>query len=452
MGGWKSAIELAPKIGKVVSKAFGEGGTKAVEQVAKISKAEMKHAKDLRKGEAAIKSIGSPKIKVSGVDLSRFSYKNGTFWDLKRPITSYSRKEFARLQSHYTNLFLLRNKSGYKAWESTLPKANFTPKFNTLNKTLNKESKIIGRGSKVVGKEIPSLGGNTAETIAKQKWYQNVENWKKAGKLGVAGMNKTGRAIHGTAEFGFRAARGVIKNSKDLAILAGTGWAAYNIYNGNGIVKPILGAVGGKGARQGGAVNIAEQLIAGEGAPQLHDNLSGMVDGVVGEAGDVYYRLKDGTIAVVDEAGNLYRGGKDMIAGAFNGNGMVNNGNGYYDPTTAQYPSMSAVQGVQGQAGTGGGLMDNVNSALSNITGGNISKMNLASLLLASYMMFGRVGWFSKIAGLALGGMTMKNVNQRSVHTQEQQQNRTMQAAVAPQVAAIPAPEEDASMTVHRRR
>ena len=78
--------------------------------------------------------------------------------------------------------------------------------------------------------------------------------------------------------------------------------------------------------------------------------------------------------------------------------------------------------------------------------------MNLASMLLASYMMFGRFGWFSKIAGLALGGMTMKNVNQRSVHAQEQQMNRPIQAAVAHQVAATPAPEEDASMTVHRRR
>ena len=54
MGGWKSAIELMPKIGKVMGKAFGEGGTKAVEQVAKISKAEMKQAKDLRKAEGAI--------------------------------------------------------------------------------------------------------------------------------------------------------------------------------------------------------------------------------------------------------------------------------------------------------------------------------------------------------------------------------------------------------------
>lgn len=135
----------------------------------------------------------------------------------------------------------------------------------------------------------------------------------------------------------------------------------------------------------------------------------------------------------------------------FNGNGMVNHGNGYYDPTTAQYPSMSAVQGIQGQAGMGGGLMNNLNSALSNVTGGNISKMNLASLLLASYMMFGRFGWFSKIAGLALGGMTMKNVNQRSVQV-PQQMNLPMQAAVAPQVAATPATEEDHSMTVHRRR
>lgn len=110
MGGWKSAIELVPKIGKVMGKAFGEGGTKAVEQVAKISKAEMKQAKDLRKAEGAIKSIGSPKINVSGVDISRFSYKNGKFWDLKHANTSYSRKEFAQLQSHYSNLFKGGNK------------------------------------------------------------------------------------------------------------------------------------------------------------------------------------------------------------------------------------------------------------------------------------------------------------------------------------------------------
>ena len=175
------------------------------------------------------------------------------------------------------------------------------------------------------------------------------------------------------------------------------------------------------------------------------------VGNVGAEGADVYYRLKDTIGNVGAEAGSLYYNGKEYVGGLFNGNGMVNHGNGYYDPTTVQYPSMSAVQGVQGQAGMGGGLMNNLNSALSNVTGGNISKMNLASLLLASYMMFGRFGWFSKIAGLALGGMTMKNVNQRSVQV-PQQMNLPMQAAVAPQVAATPATEEDHSMTVHRRR
>lgn len=441
MGGWKSAIELVPKIGKVMGKAFGEGGTKAVEQVAKISKAEMKQAKDLRKAEGAIKSIGSPKINVSGVDISRFSYKNGKFWDLKHANTSYSRKEFAQLQSHYSNLFKGGNKSGYKAWERTIPKSNFTPKFNTLNK----ESKIIVHGS------------NTAETIAKQRWYQNVENWKKAGKLGVDGMNKTGRAIHGTAEFGFRAARGAIKNSKDLAILAGTGWAAYNIYNGNGIVKPILGAVGGTGAQQGGAVNIAEQLIAGEGAPQLHDNLSGMVNGVVGEAGDVYYRLKDGTIAVADEAGNLYQGGKDMITGAFNGNGMVNDGNGYYsDPTAQQYPSMAQMQMTNQQGGGSmNALMNGMNNAVSQVSGGNVSKMNIASLLLSAYMMFGRFGWMGKAASLLLGGMTLHNINGKQAASQHQnQQQQQSRANVTEQIplqtAEMPVEEENTVVRMRR--
>ena len=441
MGGWKSAIELVPKIGKVMGKAFGEGGTKAVEQVAKISKAEMKQAKDLRKAEGAIKSIGSPKINVSGVDISRFSYKNGKFWDLKHANTSYSRKEFAQLQSHYSNLFKGGNKSGYKAWERTIPKSNFTPKFNTLNN----ESKIIGHGS------------NTAETIAKQRWYQNVENWKKAGKLGVDGMNKTGRAIHGTAEFGFRAARGAIKNSKDLAILAGTGWAACNIYNGNGIVKPILGAVGGTGAQQGGAVNIAEQLIAGEGAPQLHDNLSGMVNGVVGEAGDVYYRLKDGTIAVADEAGNLYQGGKDMITGAFNGNGMVNDGNGYYsDPTAQQYPSMAQMQMTNQQGGGSmNALMNGMNNAVSQVSGGNVSKMNIASLLLSAYMMFGRFGWMGKAASLLLGGMTLHNINGKQAASQHQnQQQQQSRANVTEQIplqtAEMPVEEENTVVRMRR--
>lgn len=239
---------------------------------------------------------------------------------------------------------------------------------------------------------------------------------------------------------------------------------------GKGVIEPASTALlGSHKDAYGNEKPVSEKTVdtlLGDGA---YSSLKTGVGNVGSEGADVYYRLKDtignvgseganvyhqlkGTLGNVgSEAGNLYYDGKEYVGGMFNGNGMVNHGNGYYDPTTAQYPSMSAVQGVQGQAGMGGGLMNNLNSALSNVTGGNISKMNLASLLLASYMMFGRFGWFSKIAGLALGGMTMKNVNQRSVQV-PQQMNLPMQAAVAPQVAATPAQEEDNSMTVHRRR
>lgn len=221
---------------------------------------------------------------------------------------------------------------------------------------------------------------------------------------------------------------------------------------GKGLIEPASTALlGSHKDAYGNEKSVSEKTVntlLGEGA---YSSIKTGVGNVGAEGADVYYHLKDTIGNVGAEAGSLYYNGKEYVGGLFNGNGMVNHGNGYYDPTTAQYPSMSAVQGEQGQAGMGGGLMNNINSALSNVTGGNISKMNLASLLLASYMMFGRFGWFSKIAGLALGGMTMKNVNQRSVQV-PQQMNLPMQAAVAPQVAATPAQEEDHSMTVHRRR
>ena len=221
---------------------------------------------------------------------------------------------------------------------------------------------------------------------------------------------------------------------------------------GKGIIEPTSTILlGSHKDAYGNEKSVSEKTVDTLLGNGTYSSIKTGVGNVGAEGADVYYRLKDTIGNVGAEAGSLYYNGKEYVGGMFNGNGMVNHGNGYYDPTTAKYPSMSAVQGVQGQAGMGGGLMNNLNSALSNVTGGNISKMNLASLLLASYMMFGRFGWFSKIAGLALGGMTMKNVNQRSVQV-PQQMNLPMQAAVAPQVAATPATEEDHSMTVHRRR
>ena len=222
---------------------------------------------------------------------------------------------------------------------------------------------------------------------------------------------------------------------------------------GKGIIEPTSTILlGSHKDAYGNEKSVSEKTVDTLLGNGTYSSIKTGVGNVGAEGADVYYRLKDTIGNVGAEAGSLYYNGKEYVGGLFNGNGMVNHGNGYYDPTTAKYPSMSAVQGVQEHSEVSGGVMNSLNAALANVTGGNISKMNLASMLLASYMMFGRFGWFSKIAGLALGGMTMKNVNQRSVHNQEQQMNRQMQAAVVPQVAATPAPEEDSSMTVHRRR
>ena len=157
---------------------------------------------------------------------------------------------------------------------------------------------------------------------------------------------------------------------------------------GKGLIEPASTALlGSHKDAYGNEKSVSEKTVntlLGEGA---YSSIKTGVGNVGAEGADVYYHLKDtignvgteganvynqlkGTLGNVgSEAGNLYYDGKEYVGGMFNGNGMVNHGNGYYDPTTAQYPSMSAVQGVQGQSGVGGGLMNNLNSALANVTG-----------------------------------------------------------------------------------
>lgn len=137
---------------------------------------------------------------------------------------------------------------------------------------------------------------------------------------------------------------------------------------------------------------------------------------VVNEVGNGYSHLRDGVSYLSHEAGSL-----------FSGNGMVSDGNGaYYDPTSQQYPSMSQMTGQQ-SAGMVGSLMNGMNSAVNSISGGNVSKMNLAGLLLSAYMMFGRFGWLGKAASMMLGGMTLNSINN---HRQGQAQNQRPQQQV----------------------
>lgn len=58
---------------------------------------------------------------------------------------------------------------------------------------------------------------------------------------------------------------------------------------------------------------------------------------------------------------------------------------------------------------SGGGLLDILGGFLQNLGGGNVSGLNIAGLIAAAFLVFGRFGWLGKIAGLFLGMMLIGN-------------------------------------------
>lgn len=58
---------------------------------------------------------------------------------------------------------------------------------------------------------------------------------------------------------------------------------------------------------------------------------------------------------------------------------------------------------------SGGGLFNMLGGFLRNLGGGNVSGLNIAGLIAAAYLVFGRFGWLGKIAGLFLGMMLIGN-------------------------------------------
>lgn len=137
-------------------------------------------------------------------------------------------------------------------------------------------------------------------------------------------------------------------------------------------------------------------------------------------SGDISIYFKQGT--------DLYQMGKNYV-----GNGMVSNGSGgYYDPTTEQTPNL--YQASNPDMGNQDGMLNNVmggmNHLVNQVSGGAVTKMNILSLALSAYMMFGRFGWLGRAASLLLGGMTLKNINNRQLPYQQvhqQQQNPSQQ-------------------------
>lgn len=429
------AIEKVFKtIGKAASSLGKTGAKHAIPYVkapggiAKLSKAEINVAKE-GKAARAIKSIGNPDCKVKGVIQPRFIYNKGTFIDVKRG-SRYTIKDFSRLRTHYRNLYGSGVQNSYLSWEKGLKaKTSFMPKFNfSIPKAAKVEAKATQQAAKSASKvaeEAKTVGEEAAEKVAKQRWYQNPENWKGVYKEGKSG------------------AKFAVKNSLAISQTALLGYIGWNILTGRGLIHPAIDAVKGNTDK-----SFAEDLLDASFGEGSYNYVKGGLGGTVGEGVDLYYRLKDGVTGVGNEVVDLYRGGKEMMAGAFTGNGMVSDGSGnYYDPTAEQYPGMNQMTGMQQGNGMMSGLMGGLNNAVSSISGGNVSKMNLAGLLLSAYMMFGRFGWLGKAASLMLGGMTLKNINNhQGMQQQTQRQQQQVQSTVQQpsyQTVELPATEDD---------
>lgn len=284
-------------------------------------------------------------------------------------------------------------------------------------------------------------------------------SWEKSILKGVAAFAikhpKTAFTVSAAGKIaskGAHAAKGIASFAEKhpKTALAATAVALPKLGHKEGLLNFAKDKILGESEQKKGIAHVAGDLLLGEDK-DAQGNEKSIIEKTLDTAfGDgTYSKFKNAGGAVIDEGANAYGHLKNgasylgnEVGSLFTGNGMVDNGNGsYYDPTSTQYPSMAQMTGQQG-GGITGSLMNGMNSAVSSISGGNVSKMNLAGLMLSAYMMFGRFGWLGKAASLMLGGMTLNSINnhrQPQMQTQSQLPQLQMQPAV--QQLPYPAPE-----------
>ena len=75
---------------------------------------------------------------------------------------------------------------------------------------------------------------------------------------------------------------------------------------------------------------------------------------------------------------------------------------------------------------SGGNFLDGFGNLLNNIVNGRVTGMSLMGLVASAFLLFGRFGWFGKIAGAMLGMMILGN-NMGASQAQAAQQDASQQ-------------------------
>jgi len=223
----------------------------------------------------------------------------------------------------------------------------------------------------------------------------------------------------------------VVQNPKQLlgwsGAVLGTGIAVSGMASGKGALDPYFKGLFGNEYEENGlggviaktAIGEKNQKAAAEKLSQLGQKTSNVVGETVprvaNEVGRVYNGIANDVSAINSEAGNVYSNVKDVTSNLYHGNQQISNGNGgYYDSTTQQY------EGIPQDGSSSQYAMGLARNAMNSVSGGNVSKMDLGTLLGASILGFGRFGLFAKAIGAVMAGSAIHNINKRGQSTQRQ--------------------------------
>lgn len=380
-------------------------------------------------------------------------------------------------------------------------KHTFTPKGGTI--IYNKANSVFysTKGGTVTqrfvkeGNVIKDLkNGRTYTEQGFEAWYKGLQaGWKNSRTQAAEAVIKAAEAAGHTAKEGAASGKSFLEKARIAGKLGekGTvkGWAAVKDVGRTsrsvlkfGAEHPIISLIAGSAllkhttGYEGGAIGLLTNMLGSdEEAGLVHalkDNIFGVQRDAQGNKKDVavvqsildetlgngtYDKIADGLDKAGNEVGNIYNNAKDLasrggeeLSGAYNnlkermssgyGNGFLydDNGNPIGDPEASQMPQI-------GNGNASGGY----NSMLNYVANGNVSKMDLASLLASSYLMFGKFGWMGKAASLLLGSSTLHKINDRRIPAQEQGGKQAAQATAQVLQPAEPEPERE---YVHRYR
>lgn len=200
------------------------------------------------------------------------------------------------------------------------------------------------------------------------------------------------------------------KKTMGLAATGGTGVVLWNLSKGKGVDETVMGILGEdrqKAYSEDGALGVIKNVAAGPGSE--NKSLGEIVtDTTLGEG--TYDKSKDTLSTAID---NL----KDATAAAVNGMSAVVKGTSNAVQTMAsrggqQYDDAMLYQtGQQNLFGGGiGGIIGNL------LSGGGT--MNILSLIMSAFLMFGNFGWMGKVGSIMLGSSALKNMKQRNLQSQ----------------------------------